>query len=80
MIVNALRSPARHRLKLHRGDAATPSPGPVAGTPSPPWLINGYPFVVVVWTRDEWDRLKVKPPDAQRAGSTWCALRDAEAG
>ena len=40
------------------------------------WRINGHPAVVVVWTKEEWDRLENRPTDAQYyLCGVWCALR-----
>lgn len=40
------------------------------------WRINGHPAVVVVWTSEEWERLDVRPADAQYYPcGVWCALR-----
>ncbi len=43
------------------------------------WTINGFPAKVVVWTRDEWERLDARPSDAQYLPcGIWCAIRPDE--
>lgn len=40
------------------------------------WRINGHPAAIVIWTVEEWDRLEVRPVDAQYFEcGVWCALR-----
>jgi hypothetical protein len=40
------------------------------------WRINGYRAAILIWTAEEWERLKDRPPDAQRYPcGVWCALR-----
>lgn len=40
------------------------------------WRINGYPAAIFIWTQEEWDRLAVRPDDAQYYPcGVWCALR-----
>lgn len=40
------------------------------------WRINGFPARVIVWTREEWERLEHRPPDAQYLDcGVWCVLR-----
>ncbi len=40
------------------------------------WRINGYPATILIWTVDEWERLDVRPSDAQYYPcGIWCALR-----
>jgi hypothetical protein len=40
------------------------------------WRINGYRARLLVWTRDEWERLETPPSDAQyHPTGVWCALR-----
>ena len=40
------------------------------------WRINGYRATIRVWTADEWQRLPVRPADAQfYPCGIWCALR-----
>jgi hypothetical protein len=40
------------------------------------WRINGYAASIVIWTRDEWERLPERPTDAQYYPcGVWCALR-----
>jgi hypothetical protein len=40
------------------------------------WRINGYRARLLVWTRDEWERMDSPPSDAQlHPAGVWCALR-----
>jgi hypothetical protein len=40
------------------------------------WRINGYRAKLVIWTADEWERLKDRPADAQyHPKGVWCSLR-----
>jgi hypothetical protein len=40
------------------------------------WRINGHRARLLIWTRDEWEKLKTRPPDAQfHPSGVWCALR-----
>ena len=40
------------------------------------WRINGHRARLVVWTSEEWTRLKSPPSDAQyHPAGVWCALR-----
>lgn len=40
------------------------------------WRINGFRAKLLVWTREEWERLEARPPDAQfHPSGVWCALR-----
>ena len=40
------------------------------------WKINGYPAAIVIWTAEEWEKLTVRPSDAQYFPcGVWCALR-----
>jgi len=40
------------------------------------WRINGYRATVIIWTAEEWERLKERPIDAQYLScGVWCALR-----
>ena len=40
------------------------------------WKINGYRASLLVWTIDEWEKLDVRPTDAQyHPSGVWCALR-----
>ncbi len=43
------------------------------------WSINGFPTRVVIWTSEEWSRLKTRPRDAQYLPcGLWCAIRVGE--
>ncbi len=49
---------------------------PVAEEPASFWWINGYRTKLLIWTRDEWEKLKNPPSDAQfHPAGFWCALR-----
>jgi hypothetical protein len=40
------------------------------------WRINGYRASLLIWTVDEWERMDVRPADAQyHPSGVWCALR-----
>jgi hypothetical protein len=40
------------------------------------WRINGYRARLVIWTRDQWERMERPPADAQfHPTGVWCALR-----
>lgn len=40
------------------------------------WRINGYPASIIIWTKDEWEKLTDRPSDAQLYPcGVWCALR-----
>jgi len=40
------------------------------------WRINGYRARLLIWTRDEWEKMDTRPPDAQyHPSGVWCALR-----
>jgi len=40
------------------------------------WWINGYRARLLIWTRDEWEKMPTPPPDAQfHPHGVWCALR-----
>jgi hypothetical protein len=40
------------------------------------WRINGFGATLLVWTEEQWDRLEVRPIDAQYIScGVWCALR-----
>ena len=40
------------------------------------WRINGYRARLVIWTSDQWERMKAPPADAQfHPTGVWCALR-----
>lgn len=40
------------------------------------WMISGHPATLVIWTPEEWARLKVRPADAQSTSNGfWAALR-----
>ncbi|MHB1558191.1 MAG: hypothetical protein ACYC61_12070 [Isosphaeraceae bacterium] len=40
------------------------------------WKINGFRATLLVWTREEWNRLESRPQDAQlHPSGVWCALR-----
>jgi hypothetical protein len=57
-------------LRLHRGNPnRVDSPGVC-------WRINGHRARLLVWTVDEWERLAIRPLDAQyHPSGVWCALR-----
>jgi hypothetical protein len=40
------------------------------------WRINGHPARLLIWSAEEWERLEVRPIDAQyHPFGVWCALR-----
>ncbi len=40
------------------------------------WRINGYRAKLLIWTADEWEKLKQRPSDAQyHPKGVWCSLR-----
>ena len=40
------------------------------------WRINGYRARLVIWTKDQWERMERPPADAQfHPTGVWCALR-----
>ncbi len=40
------------------------------------WRINGYRAKLLIWTADEWEKLKERPSDAQyHPKGVWCSLR-----
>ena len=40
------------------------------------WRINGHPTHLLIWSAEEWERLRDRPPDAQyHPLGFWCALR-----
>jgi hypothetical protein len=40
------------------------------------WRINGFRVRLMVWTVEEWDKLELRPADAQyHPSGVWCALR-----
>ena len=40
------------------------------------WKINGYAARLVIWSQEEWEKLEVRPMDAQyHPYGVWCALR-----
>lgn len=40
------------------------------------WRINGYRAKLLIWTADEWEKLKDRPSDAQyHPKGVWCSLR-----
>jgi hypothetical protein len=40
------------------------------------WRINGYRAKLLIWTADEWNKLKDRPGDAQyHPKGVWCSLR-----
>lgn len=44
--------------------------------PRPKWLVNGFPATIHTWTPYQYDRLIVKPKDAQLCeNGMWVALR-----
>ena len=44
--------------------------------PAAGWRINGHPARLVIWSPEEWERLEVRPMDAQfHPFGVWCALR-----
>ncbi len=45
-------------------------------TPTLRWRINGFPATLLIWSVEEWERLKERPADAQfHPLGLWCALR-----
>jgi hypothetical protein len=49
---------------------------PIPETNTAQWRINGYRATIIIWTSEEWERLKDRPPDAQYYPcGVWCALR-----
>ena len=58
----------RSSLRLHMPPADEGS--------SARWLINGFPATILIWTAEEWEKLTVRPSDAQYYPcGVWCALR-----
>ena len=48
----------------------------VSETNTAQWRINGYRATIIIWTTEEWERLKDRPTDAQYyPAGIWCALR-----
>ena len=44
--------------------------------PAAGWRINGHPARLLIWSREEWEHLEVRPIDAQyHPFGVWCALR-----
>lgn len=44
--------------------------------PTAGWRINGYAARLVIWSPEEWEKLEVRPMDAQfHPFGVWCALR-----
>jgi hypothetical protein len=40
------------------------------------WRINGYRARLLIWTLQEWEKLDIRPSDAQyHPSGVWCALR-----
>jgi hypothetical protein len=40
------------------------------------WRINGFRARLLIWTVDEWEKLELRPADAQyHPSGVWCALR-----
>jgi hypothetical protein len=40
------------------------------------WRINGFRARLMVWTVEEWDKLELRPADAQyHPSGVWCVLR-----
>lgn len=40
------------------------------------WRISGYGASITIWTAEEWEKLTVRPADAQYYPcGVWCALR-----
>jgi hypothetical protein len=40
------------------------------------WRINGFRARLVIWTVAEWEKLELRPADAQyHPSGVWCALR-----
>ena len=61
-------SPKRSTLRLHLPTEEVAN--------SARWFINGFPATILVWTADEWARLRERPLDAQQVSNgSWCALR-----
>ncbi len=53
-----------------------PYPHPKSARNASYWRINGFPATILVWTQDEWERMEVRPSDAQyHPCGIWCALR-----
>jgi hypothetical protein len=49
---------------------------PVLQEPAAFWWINGYRVRLLIWTRDEWEKLETRPADAQfHPVGVWCSLR-----
>ncbi len=49
---------------------------PVTETNTAQWRINGYRATIIIWTSEEWERLRERPTDAQYYPcGVWCALR-----
>jgi hypothetical protein len=71
------RSSQRRSYALLRADVRLhEAPVSDANANTARWRINGHGATIIVWTADEWERLKEHPPDAQFIPcGIWCALR-----
>ena len=58
------RSTQGHSMTEGRGNLAVYH-APLSVSNIARWRINGFPAVILVWTADEWERLAVRPDDAQ---------------
>jgi hypothetical protein len=73
--------------KIHAANESLSSPAflhakyrPIKKTKRTPpdagWRINGYAARLVIWSAEEWEKLDVRPLDAQyHPFGVWCALR-----
>ena len=70
--------------RIHRTNASSVPPShlrvryaPMERAPSAAgWRINGHPARLVIWSQEEWEKLEVRPLDAQfHPYGVWCALR-----
>jgi hypothetical protein len=85
-VVNA-RPPVQEETPVHKIHRVEESHAPrpffhVGRRPAKPprraagWRINGHAARLVIWSPEEWEKLEVRPMDAQyHPYGVWCALR-----
>jgi hypothetical protein len=67
--------PQRRPFALLRAEVRLYDP-PISDGNTARWRINGHGATIIIWTADEWERLKEHPTDAQYYPcGIWCALR-----
>ena len=71
-------------LRVHQADESTKPPAFLhtkhrvtkRRTEAAGWRINGYAAQLLIWSPEEWEKLEVRPMDAQfHPFGFWCALR-----